>query len=899
MKPLICFLYAFLSIYGVFSQDKIYKKNGNVVKVNITLIDENRRVISYTNHGERTPINMMSFEEFEKIVYEKPNKKPYKPTEKKAEVKDYDHQKDTDSPNKTLNFNKEKDERKVKTTSSEVRKVREYFDMDWNRLKDKKGAAYYREIGYSKEGQPEGVVKDYQINGELQWEGRFTKVDSLDDKLNILDGKCTWYYPNGRKQKEVDYKEGVYDGEYKEYYDTGKLRYEAVFKNNILMDKRYVEYDEYGKGELIAEEAFTDNKNNWAIGTVAEGSSQILNDLEETGYLIKTNSKASVITRWANFPLESQEVNYTVEARIKSKEIKGSSEVGLIFGLRNPDNYYMFLLNISSDEYAIVRRYEGINANISSWRKLPKKGIINDREGEENVIKIFKLKESTFFFINGLQVKMIEESLPLYGNNFGFYVSGKGTEIIAKYLKVKQPYFKPQEEKKKESKPIVKGTTLAGNWEGNGSGIIISKQGHITTNYHVIEGAEEMEVDLLQPDGSRKSYKVKLIETDKTHDLAILQIDDPKFKPFQNIPYTLKAQPMDAGEDVFAMGYPLADMMGKAVKTTNGTISSISGYKDDKTTYQISAPIQPGNSGGPLFDKEGNLVGITNAGIPSADNVGYAIKIKYVRDLIEELPSTFDLPNGKNALNKPLKDQIKILQPFVAIIKTKGRALGEEEEETDERKPKNNDNRAKAKGEKEEDTSIKKARVKEYFKINDAVPLDRETGKVSFVGVVEMQSITKNALFLRGKECFLKLYGTMKGILEIEDKEEGKLVGTTFEPFNVNPSTGAIISGVVLDLLSGGTAATDYLKDNAKYKIWYTLKIDVKENKYRYEISDIYYTDSNKKRYYPEQIITNKHLYNEKGKLNNKNVQVKQATIETINVIAHVINSYMTKTNDW
>ena len=73
----------------------------------------------------------------------------------------------------------------------------------------------------------------------------------------------------------------------------------------------------------------------------------------------------------------------------------------------------------------------------------------------------------------------------------------------------------------------------------------------------------------------------------------------------------------------------------------------------------------------------------------------------------------------------------------------------------------------------------------------------------------------------------------------------------------------------------------------------------MKENKYRYEISDIYYTDSGKKRYYPEQIITNKYLSNEKGKPNKKNIQVKQATIETINVIAHVINSYMTKTNDW
>jgi S1-C subfamily serine protease len=73
------------------------------------------------------------------------------------------------------------------------------------------------------------------------------------------------------------------------------------------------------------------------------------------------------------------------------------------------------------------------------------------------------------------------------------------------------------------------------------------------------------------------------------------------------------------GSNVFALGYPMAlSLMGEEVKFTDGKISSKTGFQGDITTYQISVPIQPGNSGGPLFDYDGNIVGITNAGINKA-----------------------------------------------------------------------------------------------------------------------------------------------------------------------------------------------------------------------------------------------------------------------------------------
>ena len=89
----------------------------------------------------------------------------------------------------------------------------------------------------------------------------------------------------------------------------------------------------------------------------------------------------------------------------------------------------------------------------------------------------------------------------------------------------------------------------------------------------------------------------------------------------------------------------MSDILGEEIKVTDGIISSKTGYQGDVVTYQISVPIQPGNSGGPLFDKNGNLVGITNEGVPDAQNVGYAIKVSYLKNLLDSAPTPIILPS--------------------------------------------------------------------------------------------------------------------------------------------------------------------------------------------------------------------------------------------------------------
>ena len=208
------------------------------------------------------------------------------------------------------------------------------------------------------------------------------------------------------------------------------------------------------------------------------------------------------------------------------------------------------------------------------------------------------------------------------------------------------------------------------NWKSSGTGFFISKNGYITTNYHVIDEANTIEIEYLG-----KSYSASVAVSDKQNDIAILKINDAKFNNLASLDYNFKKEVSDVGSSVFALGYPLTQLMGNEIKFTDGKINSKSGFKGEITSYQISVPIQPGNSGGPLFDNDGNLVGITSSGINRelnlTENVNYAVKTKYLALLIDELDEKFELPNSTIQKTKPLTEKIKSLSDFVVMIKVK------------------------------------------------------------------------------------------------------------------------------------------------------------------------------------------------------------------------------------
>ena len=202
--------------------------------------------------------------------------------------------------------------------------------------------------------------------------------------------------------------------------------------------------------------------------------------------------------------------------------------------------------------------------------------------------------------------------------------------------------------------------------KGNGSGFFVSSN-IIATNYHVVNGAKRIDV-VLSTENKVETYKAKVLCVDKVNDLALIQIDDTKFSPHLSLPYNILKTAVDVGSSIYTMGYPMASIMGQEIKITDGIISSKTGYDGDVVTYQISAPIQPGNSGGPMFSKKGDLIGITSSGIPGADNVGYAIKSGYLYNLMDAAPITIKNISRGQASGKDLPEQIKLFTPYVALI---------------------------------------------------------------------------------------------------------------------------------------------------------------------------------------------------------------------------------------
>lgn len=205
---------------------------------------------------------------------------------------------------------------------------------------------------------------------------------------------------------------------------------------------------------------------------------------------------------------------------------------------------------------------------------------------------------------------------------------------------------------------------------GSGTGFALTSTGYIVTNDHVVNGAKKITVKGINGN-FQKQYDAKIVTVDKNNDLAVIQITDPEFKSLGKVPYIISNKTSDVGSSVFALGYPLRASMGDEIKLTNGIVSAKSGYQGDITTYQISVPLQPGNSGGPLFDSKGILIGVVNAKLTVAENASYAIKTSYLLSLIETLGTVPRLQTVNTLANKSLAEQAKAVKNFIYIIEVK------------------------------------------------------------------------------------------------------------------------------------------------------------------------------------------------------------------------------------
>ncbi len=201
-----------------------------------------------------------------------------------------------------------------------------------------------------------------------------------------------------------------------------------------------------------------------------------------------------------------------------------------------------------------------------------------------------------------------------------------------------------------------------------GTGFFITDDGYLISNYHVVKDATK--VRLLTGAGL---IDAKVVQVDAANDLALLKADG-KFSPLP-ISSSRSAQ---LGGTVATVGFPDIGLQGFAPKLAKGEIASLSGAGDDPRYFQISAPVQPGNSGGALVDERGNVIGIVSAKLDAGaalaasgalpENVNYAVKSSLLLSFLESVPDVATKLKEPNTADEKFEEVVKSAQDAAVLV---------------------------------------------------------------------------------------------------------------------------------------------------------------------------------------------------------------------------------------
>jgi S1-C subfamily serine protease len=215
------------------------------------------------------------------------------------------------------------------------------------------------------------------------------------------------------------------------------------------------------------------------------------------------------------------------------------------------------------------------------------------------------------------------------------------------------------------SDPAGRGRGSRFNYRGpaTGTGFFISTEGHLVTSYHLVRDRPNMSV---MRDG--QTFPAQMIANNPENDLALLKIDAP------SIPLPVgNAGSARVGEEVIALGFPLASIQGQEMRASFGRINALSSLNGDNRHLQVDAPVQPGNSGGPLIGPDGRVIGVMTARLDDLatlratgalpENVSFGVRIEYLTDL---LPTDIRLATAP--LTGSIADRVAAARPSVAFI---------------------------------------------------------------------------------------------------------------------------------------------------------------------------------------------------------------------------------------
>ncbi len=198
-----------------------------------------------------------------------------------------------------------------------------------------------------------------------------------------------------------------------------------------------------------------------------------------------------------------------------------------------------------------------------------------------------------------------------------------------------------------------------------GTGFLIDTKGYIVTNAHVVKDAQHVAVQ----SSNGKDLFAKVIYSDIEKDIAILKITDKNYKPVSSIHYSIRRNGGDLAEAIFTMGYPRNDIV-----YGNGYIASKTGYNGDTLSCQITIPANKGNSGSPVLNKNGEVIGILSKKENTVEGAAFALRSKYIFEAVNELQKDSSYKNIKLPVASTLKgkertQQVNSISGFVFMVK--------------------------------------------------------------------------------------------------------------------------------------------------------------------------------------------------------------------------------------
>ena len=246
----------------------------------------------------------------------------------------------------------------------------------------------------------------------------------------------------------------------------------------------------------------------------------------------------------------------------------------------------------------------------------------------------------------------------------GFLYQQRSNEIL-KEIEIAKQKREKIDESDQRSPNLAQSTT---ELKGSGTGVFVNNTGLILTAAHVVGQSSNIRVATQQG-----VHAARVVKLDTANDLALLKCEGS----FQSAPIK-PSSGIKLGQSVFTIGFPNIGFQCFSPKMTKGEINSLSGLQDDPRHWQISVPVQPGNSGGPLFDEAGNVVGVVLSKLDAVkvakitgdlpQNVNYAIKSIYALPLLEPYAANLASENAASASPKTLESVVEKIQGAVVLI---------------------------------------------------------------------------------------------------------------------------------------------------------------------------------------------------------------------------------------